>query len=181
MQIGEGGIANDCRVGVAAPSEFSQHTARFLPGLNFTFQPTNSLFAKWHGLGECARFHTGIDRASFNRVTQTPTEERGGPALSQREPIALPARAADRQSAARERMSRSGHFPGNFVELDGNLLGTTQFASAESSENATFERCGVIARLHVAFFEAIAPENVAAPEYKMTSAPSVAPDRRIQS
>jgi hypothetical protein len=59
-------------------------------------------------------------------------------------------------------MSRSGHFPGNFVELDGYLLGTTQFASAESSENATFERCGVIARLHVAFFEAIAPENVAA-------------------
>src|SRR5260370_4730498 len=51
---------------------------------------------------------------------------------------------------------------------------------SERSENPAFERRGVIARLDIAFFEAIAPENVAAPDYEMTSASSVAPDRGIQ-
>ncbi|MGY3079665.1 hypothetical protein ACVWZZ_006073 [Bradyrhizobium sp. LM6.10] len=103
----------------------------------------------------------------------------GGPVLGQGEPIALPARAADRQSAARKRMSRSCHFPRNLVELDGHLLRATQFMLSERSENPAFDRRGFIARLDIAFFEAIAPENVAAPDYEMTSAASVAPNRGI--
>jgi hypothetical protein len=51
---------------------------------------------------------------------------------------------------------------------------------SERSENPAFERRGVIARLDVAFLEAIAPENLAAPDYEMTSASSVAPDRGVQ-